>query len=128
MKQIKIMKRRMSEMRSLLLLLLTIFVVNFTLSAQVAMKEYTESFNVAKGITLSSDTKYSDVELLSWDKDVVDIVAEVAVDASSKSRAEEKLEKIHINIGKSGNTIHLETEFDDGWSRITKVEIQLPRI
>ena len=75
------MKKRISNPKSLLLLLLLITVVSFSLSAQDAMKDYTESFDVTKGITLSSDTRYSDVELITWDKNVVDILAEVEVEA-----------------------------------------------
>jgi hypothetical protein len=63
--------------------------------------------------------------LLSWEKDVVDILVEVEVDASSKSRAEELLDKIEVYIGKSGNTINLETDLDNGWHRNSKFEIKI---
>lgn len=115
----------MSNLKSLLLSLLLIAVVSFSLSAQDAMKEYTEAFDVSKGVTLSSDTKYSDIELLTWDKNVVDILVEIKVDASSKSKAEEKLSKIDVEIGKAGNTISLETDFEEGWSRNAKVDIHI---
>jgi len=115
----------MSNSKSLLLSLLLIAVVSFSLSAQDAMKEYTEAFDVSKGITLSSDTKYSDIELLTWDKNVVDILVEIKVDASSKSKAEEKLSKIDVEISKAGNTISLETDFEEGWSRNAKVDIHI---
>jgi hypothetical protein len=110
------MKMKMSKPRSLLLLLLLSTVVSFSLSAQDAVKEITQAYDVGKGATLNSDTKYSDV---------VDIVAEVEVDAGSKSRAEEKLDKIDVKIGKSGNTITLETDFEEGWSRNAKVKIHI---
>jgi hypothetical protein len=119
------MKKRMSNLKSLLLSLLLIAVVSFSLSAQDAMKDYTEAFDVSKGVTLSSNTKYSDVEVLTWDKNVVDILAEVKVEASSKSNAEEKLSKIDVKIGKSGNTISLETTFGEAWSRNAKVDIHI---
>ncbi len=119
------MKKRVSNLKSLLLLLLLITVVSFSLSAQDAMKDYTESFDVTKGVTLSSDTRYSDVEFITWDKNVVDILAEVEVEASSKSKAEEKLSKIDVKISKSGNTITLETDFQEGWSKNAKVEINI---
>lgn len=112
-------------MKSLLLLLLPLFMASFSLSAQEAMKEFTEAFDVNKGVTLSSDTRYSDIELLTWEKNVVDIRAEVKVDAASKSKAEEKLSKINVEIGKSGNTIHMETELEEGWSRNAKVDIHI---
>ena len=83
------MKTRVFRMKSLLLLMLPMSVVSFSLSAQDARKEYSESYDVSKGVTLSTDTKYSDVELIAWDRNVVDILAVVEVEASSKSRAEE---------------------------------------
>jgi len=119
------MKKRVYKPKSLLLSLLLIVVVNFTLTAQDARKEYSETYDINKGITLSSETKYSDIELLTWDKNVLDILVEVEVDASSKSKAEETLKKIHISIQKSGNTISLETEMDKSWSRNVKTSISI---
>jgi hypothetical protein len=119
------MKKRVSKMKSLLLLLLPITVASLSLSAQDATKDYTETFNVSKGVTLSSDTKYSDIELVTWEKDVVDILVQIKVEASSDSRAEEKLSKIDVEIAKTGNTITLETEFEEGWSMNAKVDIHI---
>lgn len=118
------MKKQMFNLRSLLLLL-PFIVANFSLSAQDAVKEFTEAFDVSEGVTLSSDTRYSDIELLTWDKDVVDILAEVEVEASSRARAEEKLAKIDVKIGKSGNTVTLVTDFEEGWSKNAKVNISI---
>jgi len=111
--------------KSLLLSLLLIVTVSFSLSAQDARKEYTEAYDVSKGVTLNTDTKYSDVELLTWDKSVVDILVEVEVDASSTSRAEAAIEKIDVRISKSGNNISLVTEFENGWSRNVKTSIKI---
>lgn len=112
-------------MKSLLLSLLLFLVVSFSVSAQDAMKEYSESYDVSKGVTLNTDTKYSDVELITWDQSVVDILAVVEVDASSKSRAEEALEKVDIQIGKSGNNISVVTEMENGWSRNVRTTIKI---
>ena len=116
---------RVFKSKSLLLSLLLIIAVGFSISAQDARKNYTETYDVSKGLTLDSDTKYSDLEVLTWDKDVVDILVEVEVNASSNSKAEEALEKIEVYIGKSGNTISLETDMEKGWSKNVKVEITI---
>ncbi|MEN8157326.1 MAG: DUF4097 family beta strand repeat-containing protein [Bacteroidota bacterium] len=118
------MKKRMYSLKRLLLML-PIVVVSLTLNAQDAVKTYTETFDVKEGVTLMSDTKYSDIELLTWEKDVVDIVVEIEVEASSKAKAEEKMEKINVRIGEAGNSINLETDFEDGWSRNAKVKIHI---
>ena len=62
------MKKRVFKSKSLLLSLLLIVTVSFSLSAQDARKEYSENYDVSKGVTLTTDTKYSDVELITWDK------------------------------------------------------------
>jgi len=119
------MKKRVFESKSLLLSLLLIVTVSFSLSAQDARKEYTENYDVNKGVTLNTDTKYSDVELITWDKSVVDILAVVEVDASSQNRAEEALKKVEVKISKSGSTIYVETEMESGWSRNVKTKIKI---
>jgi len=118
------MKMKMSKPRSLLLLL-PFMTLSFSLMAQDAMKDMSESFDVKQGITLDSDTRYADLELITWEQDVVDVVAEIEVDASSKSKAEEKLAKIDVKVAKSGNTISIETDFEEGWSRNAKVNIRI---
>ncbi|MBE9518942.1 MAG: hypothetical protein IMY68_10250, partial [Bacteroidetes bacterium] len=55
------MKKRVFKSKSLLLSLLLIVTVSFSLSAQDARKEYSENYDVSKGVTLITDTKYSDV-------------------------------------------------------------------
>ncbi len=119
------MKKRVFKSKSLLLSLLLIVTVSFSLSAQEARKEYSENYRVNKGVTLSADTKYSDVELITWDKSEVDILAVVQVKAATQNRAEEALKKIDIYIGKSGNTISVETEMENGWSRNVKTSIKI---
>ena len=119
------MKKRVFKSKSLLLSLLLIVTVSFSLSAQDARKEYSENYDVNKGATLTTDTKYSDVELITWDKSVVDILAVVTVDASSQNRAEEALKKVDIRISKSGNNISVVTEMENGWSRNVKTKIKI---
>ena len=119
------MKKKVFELKSLLLSLLLIVTVSFSLSAQDARKEYTENYDVSKGVTLNTDTKYTDVELITWDNSEVDILAVVEVDASSQNRAEEALKKIEVKISKSGNNIYVETEMENGWSRNVKTSIDI---
>ena len=119
------MKMKVFKSKSLLLSLLLIIAVNFSLTAQDARKEYTETYSISKGITLSTVTKYSDVEMLTWDKNEVDILAVVEVDASSKSKADEALKRVDISIQKSGNTITLVTKMEKGWSKNVKTKINI---
>jgi len=109
----------------LLLCTLLISVAGFSLSAQEGRREYRETYDVKEGVTLSADIRYADMEIVNWDRNEVEVYAEVRVDAGSQARAEEHLDMIDVRISKSGNTIYVETEFDEGWSkRVKKVEIQ----
>jgi len=119
------MKKRVFKSKSLLLSLLLIVTVSFSLSAQEARKEFSENYGVNKGVTLDTDTKYSDVELITWDKSEVDVLAVVKVKAPSQNKAEEALKKVDIHIGKSGNTISVQTEMEKGWSRNVKTSIKI---
>jgi len=110
---------------NLLLSSLLFIALSNTLCAQDAKKDYSETYNVTKGVTLSADTRYSDIELLTWDKSEVEIFAEILVEASSKSKADEALKKINVYMGKSGNIISLKTEMENGWSRKVKTEINI---
>jgi len=107
------------------LLVLALLSAGMILNAQDAFKEVTGNYNVKEGATLNCDIRYSDMEILSWDKNVVDVVAEITVDASSKSKAEERLERINVSINQSGSTVSIETELDEGWSRNVKVDIRI---
>ena len=118
------MKKRVSDLKGLLLLL-PITIVSFSLSAQDAVKDFSESYDVREGVTLQADIRYSDMELIKWDKNEVDIFVEIEVEAASKSLAEQKLSKINVKLGKSGSIISLETELEEGWSRNAKVNIKI---
>lgn len=118
------MKKTVSSLRSLLLLL-PITLVSLSLSAQDAVKDFSKNYDVSEGVSLDADIRYSDVELLAWDKNEVDIYVEIKVDASTKSKAEAQLSKIDVRINKSGSTISLATKFEEGWSRNTRVDIHI---
>ncbi len=119
------MKTQIFKRGATLLLALIAAGAILSLRAQDARKEYSENFQVRQGVTLTADTRYSDIEILTWDRNEVDIFAEVEVDAGSKNRAEAALARVEIGIEQSGNTIYLETEFQDGWSRNVDTEIRI---
>lgn len=115
----------MCNLNGLFFPVLLITAVNLSLTGQDARKEYSESYEITRGVILEMDTRYSDVELLTWENNVVDILVEVEVHAASGSRAEEVLEEVDVEIGRSGNTIMLETDWNNGSSRRIKKEIHV---
>lgn len=117
------MKKQIYSAAGMMIMLL--LSMGLTLGAQEARKETSKSFDVNKGVTLISDTRYTDVEMLTWDKNVIDVLAEIEVNASSKGKAEEKLQKIRVEVKKTANTVSVETDFDEGWSKNAKVDIHI---
>lgn len=111
------MKTKTYNLNGLVLSVLLVASAGISLAAQDARKEYSESYDVSKGVTLEMDTKYSNVEILSWERNVVDIFIEVEVNAPSKNRAEEVLGEARVEIGRSGNTIVVETGWSEGTQR-----------
>ncbi|MFO7935923.1 MAG: DUF4097 family beta strand repeat-containing protein [Bacteroidales bacterium] len=118
------MKKNMHNLNKLSLLLLLAIVV-FSLNAQDARREFAQSYDVREGVTLSMDTRYSDVEILAWEDNVVDILVEVEVEAPSDSRAREILEEARVEINRSGNTITVETGWSEGSGKDVKKELHV---
>ena len=119
------MKKRVYNRKSLLLSLLLFIAVSITLSAQQARKEVSKSYDVKKGFTFNVDTKYSDVEILTWDKNLLDVLVVVTVDASNRDKAEDFLKKINIDITESANSVTFQTDFDfeGSWGKNIDLEI-----
>lgn len=120
------MKKRVSNKKSLLLSLLLILSVSFSLSAQDARKEISKTYDVKKGFTFDLETKYSDVEILTWEKDVLDVLVVIEVDASSKEKAQEFLDKIDVDISESTDLVSFSTEFNNlgNWGKNVNLDIK----
>ena len=106
-------------------LVLPMVMLSLGLSAQDAFREIKGDFDVKKGATLNCDIRYSEMEILNWDQDRVDVLAEITVGASSQSKAEARLDKIDVVLAQSGQTVSIETELEEGWSNNAKVKIRI---
>lgn len=93
--------------------------------AQDARKEYHDEFDVNKGALLLTDTRYTNVEVIAWDKNTIDVFAEVKVNASSKSKADALLEKINVEISQSGKQVKVFTRMEGIRTGKIKVEIDV---
>jgi len=106
------MKKKVYKSNRLLLVLPLLLLLCIPLSAQNARKEISETYNVKKGFTFNVESKYSDIELLTWDRDVLDVVVIVEVDAGSRERSENILRNINIDIKETGNSVSYITNLD----------------
>jgi len=84
--------------------------VNFSLSAQDAVEKVIEKkFSVKEGYTLDISSKFADVELSAWEKNEVNIVAEISVESKNKDKAQDLLDKLDVELSQSGNTVSVKT-------------------
>ena len=96
-------------------------------------KAYSKEFTADKATLLELSNSYGKIDVKTWDKSAVKIDVTVIIKASTKSKAEEKMEQISINLAKNGNKIIGVTEIGDkekswwsGWTDFgnnTKMEI-----
>jgi len=73
-------------------------------------KAFTKQFSTDKNTVVELSNRYGKINVNTWDKSEVKIDVEVIVKASSKSKAEDKLNEISIGINKNSNNIVAVTE------------------
>jgi hypothetical protein len=105
----------------ILLLLAVTFLLTFSLTAQEVTKEYHKEFKAGTATTLEINNRYGDVNIQSWDKDLVIIDVKVIVDLADRSRAEKLISYIDVQFSEGQNLITAKTVFDEkfnfsGWS------------
>lgn len=82
------------------------------------VRKYSETYPTNASTLLEVESKYGDVEIRNWDKNEVAIYAEIILKDLSKQKADQIFQYVNIDISKSGNTIHVETEFEDNFFRM----------
>lgn len=75
------------------------------ISDSTKKKEVSETFSVNTGDILRLDNKYGNIAIAHWDKNEVAIQVVVESKAGSESQAQEGLDRVSIDLSKTGNTI-----------------------
>ena len=109
------------------LLLISLFLISFTLSAQEVTKEFHKEFT-AGAKTLDISNRYGDVVIQSWDKDQIIIDVKVTVEMPNKEKAQKLLDYIDVQFSEGSNVISAKTTIDDkfnftGWGDSRKFTI-----
>lgn len=77
-------------------------VMPLLMSSNVFATEYTKStsksFDVSPGALLSITSEFAEVKALNWDKQKISIEATITIDANSQAKADERFNKIKIEI------------------------------
>jgi hypothetical protein len=86
-------------------------------------KEINQSFSVGLSEQLNVDNQYGSITLTHWNQNEVAIRVVVESKANNDNRAQEGLDRVQIELKKSGNTVYALTSFKNslGWNnnRIT---------
>ena len=75
-------------------------------------KTISKSYPVDKDDKLRINNRYGKVIINTWQKNEIKVDVEMKVRANTENRAQESLDKIHINESKQGSVISFETAFD----------------
>jgi hypothetical protein len=109
-----------SDYKSGILLLVSLFLITFTLSSQEVTKEFHKEFTAGANTTLDISNRYGDVVIQSWEKDQVVIDVKITVELPNKEKAEKLLSYIDVQFSEGDNSISAKTVIDDkfnftGW-------------
>jgi hypothetical protein len=128
---------KISHFKSLLITFVFIAIQFTTLTGKSLdfelKKNFMKEFTSDRSTVLELSNRYGKIDIKTWDKSSVKIDVTVIIKASSKSKAEDKMEQISINLAKNGSNIVGVTEIGNkekswwsGWTDFgnnTKMEI-----
>ncbi len=71
------------------IILITILIFTTLLNAQTFDKKYKQEFKVNSDVVIDVNTRYTDIEIETWNKNEVTIEATIIIEGASKERADE---------------------------------------
>ena len=103
------MNTKQAKNRSILLLAI-LFIASTAISwaakpESVKKKEISKSFDVSRNDLLQTDNRYGNTTITHWDKNEVQIRVEIEAKAKNDEQAQATLDRIQIEIKKTGNTV-----------------------
>lgn len=112
------------KVRTLIACLLTAFLIaGLTTRAEEKTKSYSESWPVNSIQTLEINNRFGEVRVTDKGGSNVTVNVVVTVEAGSERKAEELLDLINVNFGKTGNRVKAETYIRKGFSSRNKFSI-----
>lgn len=101
----------------ILSLIVSAFLVLSSLNARELEETFKKNIPVGTAKRLMLDNRNGNIEIRSWDRDEVEIIAYKKVRASDRETAERLLEELQISITETGDGIEVITEYPDRRSR-----------
>ncbi|QGY42910.1 hypothetical protein GM418_04335 [Maribellus comscasis] len=106
-----------------ILFALGIFSTGLKAFAEEKTKEYHQAWTVNSVQTMEISNKYGEIKINSFGGDSITIDVVITVEAPNEKRANELLEQINIDFGKSGSTASAVTELDNNFKSRQKFSI-----
>lgn len=76
-------------------------------------KSYSKTYTVASGEKISLSNSFGEMRLNTWDKNEVKVDITIIAKANSDDKAQEILDKIQIEDGKSGDGVYFKTKMEN---------------
>ncbi len=100
----------------ILIIFFSLLIFHQTIFASTARDTFKKNINFKEGGFLSLSNSNGNVEIISWDKDEIEIVAYKEVKAKDRETADKLMERLEIDIRESDDEIIIETYFPKGSS------------
>lgn len=113
------------------ILLISLFCLEAYALKYEQVKQLNFSEKVSTQITFAMDLKYADVDILTWDKDELEIDVEIIAGSNREKELMDIINSIHITFDTYAQHFQLSARFEDCncrlASREVKVQIRLPK-
>lgn len=93
-------------------LILVIFIQNAS-SQDNQSRKTSKTYQVSKMAVFNIQNKYGNIDLRDWEKDEIEIDAEIILHITDKSKAEEAFQNVSIVFNQEGNQISVSTNYKD---------------
>jgi hypothetical protein len=88
-----------------------------TLFAKEVRKTLSKEFSTKSSTVISCETKFSELTVETWDQNRAVFDVTVLVNHDDEAKANKMLELMNVEIAEDGNTIYLETVFDEKFNK-----------
>ncbi|OYT17041.1 MAG: hypothetical protein B7C24_04780, partial [Bacteroidetes bacterium 4572_77] len=91
-------------------------------------KPYEKSFTVTDNAKLSINTEFTNIKAVNWNKNEISVEVTVSVDAKDKNKAQDKFERVMVDISGNSNEVNVETSISSnffGNSNNNQIEIEV---
>src|SRR5215216_5774026 len=105
-----------TKLYSLFLLYFTLLITSHSFAKSddsEKKKTYTKSYSISSSDEISIENKFGETKLVTWSNNEVKVDVEITTKASTDERAQQLLDAISIEDGKSGNSVYFKTKIDN---------------